>query len=109
MTISPLGIPSGGEWIMFDELERLGVDEHLFALLAHYATAGAADREKWQDRVPRMDRLPPEDLVRLHGELLAYDWVEQNTGLLPPCYRVTVAGLRAYKEAQREPPMRAAA
>ncbi|HKI38384.1 MAG TPA: hypothetical protein VKA46_41425 [Gemmataceae bacterium] len=94
---------------MFDELERLGENEHLFALLAHYARAGAADRETWQGRVMRMDGLRAEDLVKLHGELIAYDWIEQNTGAVPVCYRVTPAGLRAFREAQPEPPMRAAA
>jgi hypothetical protein len=54
-----------------------------------------------------MDGLEPRALVRLHGELLAYGWLEQNTGAVsasrgapPACYRVTAAGLRALKESQ---------
>jgi hypothetical protein len=45
--------------------------------------------------------------VRLHGELLAYGWLEQNTGVVsassgapPACYRVTAVGLRALRESQ---------
>ena len=47
----------------------------------------------------------PRELVRLHGELLAHGWVEQNTGAslaqrpgtVPACYRVTAAGVRALR------------
>ena len=93
---------------MFDELERLGEDEHLFALLAHYA--GAADGEAWQDRVMALDGARPEDLVRLHGELLAYEWIELNTapvltpppGTVPRCYRATAAGLKALRQGRPE-------
>ncbi len=83
---------------MFDELERLGQSPHLFALLAHYARAGAVDREAWQGRLTALEGVRSEDLVKLHGELIAYDWVEQNTGEVPTCYRVTPAGLRAFRQ-----------
>jgi hypothetical protein len=91
---------------MFDELERLAENAHLFALLAHYARAGVVDREVWQDRLMEMANIRPEDLAKLHGELIAYDWVEQNTGAaaapragaVPQCYRVTPAGLRAFRQ-----------
>jgi hypothetical protein len=100
---------------MFDELERLGESEHLFALLAHYARAGAIDREAWQDRLMAREGARPEDLVKLHGELLAYDWIEPNTagtvapraGAVLQCYRITAAGLRAFQ--QGRPRGRAAA
>jgi hypothetical protein len=99
---------------MFDELDRLSEDADLLSLLAHYAEAGAADREAWQDRVMQREGVSPRDLARLHGELIAYGWVEQNTGVtavLKPgvaaaCYRATSAGLRALKHARwraREP------
>jgi hypothetical protein len=95
---------------MFDELEWLAESEHLFALLAHYAEPGLTDREAWQDRLMEMDGVRPEDLVKLHGELLACDWIEQNTGAtpapragtVPQCYRVTAAGLRAFKHGQAQ-------
>jgi hypothetical protein len=95
---------------MFDELERLGENAHLLTLLAHYARAGEVDRETWQDRLMQLDGARPEDLVRLHGELIAYDWIEQNTGLtpaprggaVPQCYRVTPAGLRALRQVRRQ-------
>jgi hypothetical protein len=95
---------------MFDELDRLSEDADLLALLTHYAEAGAADREAWQDRVMEQEGVPPRELARLHGELIAYGWVEQNTGVttvLKPgvaaaCYRVTSTGLRALKQARQQ-------
>ncbi len=94
---------------MFDELESLCEDPQLHALLAHYARAGAADPQAWQDRVMLMDGVRAEELIQLHGELIAYEWIEQNTGVLaaprtgelPHCYRVTAAGLRALRHAAR--------
>jgi hypothetical protein len=94
---------------MFDELERLSESEPLFALLAYYARAGAADREAWQGRMMQLEGARAEDLVKLHGELIAYDWVEQNTGAVPQCYRVTAAGLRAFRHGQTNRPPKAAA
>jgi hypothetical protein len=95
---------------MFDELERLCGDGHLLTLLAHYAEAGSADRAAWQDRVMALEGVAAKELVRLHGELIAYGWVEQNTGLTPvlklgiaaACYRITSSGLRALKQARRQ-------
>lgn len=80
----------------------------LFQLLAHYAEAGIADRAAWHDRVMELEGLSPRELARLHGDLIARGWVEQNTGFtevlgageVPRCYRVTAAGLRAFKEGQ---------
>ncbi len=66
---------------MFDELERLYIGKHLFRLLAHYAQAGAADREAWQDRLMALDEVTGKELSRLHGELIAQGWIEQNTGV----------------------------
>jgi hypothetical protein len=53
-----------------------------------------------------MEGVEARQLVKLHGELLAYGWLEQNTGLTPVlragaaanCYRITPAGLRALKQ-----------
>ena len=50
----------------------------------------------------------PRELVKWHGELIAYGWVEQNTGVVPGvkvgavlgCYRITPAGVRALKQAR---------
>ena len=90
---------------MFDELERLGGDVYLLQLLNHYAMLGGADRTLWQDRLMKIDGLGLRDLQRLHGELIAFGWIEQNTGMtgvLKPataaaCYRITTQGLRALK------------
>ena len=77
-------------------------------LLSRYAEAGAADRAAWLDRVMSLGDAEPADLSRLHGQLLAAAWIEQNTGStavlrrgsVPACYRVTTAGLRAWKQAR---------
>ena len=95
---------------MFDEMDRLRDEKDLFTLLTHYAALGAADRQIWQDRLPQMEGVEGRQLVRLYGELLAYGWLEQNTGLTPvlrrgeapACYRVTTAGLRALKQLRAE-------
>lgn len=63
---------------MFDDLDRLRDNEVLSALLEHYA--GFAEREAWQDRLMQLDGADRNHLVRLHGELLAFGWIEQNTG-----------------------------
>jgi hypothetical protein len=95
---------------MLDELERLRGVKELSDLLRHYQQAGQADRETWQDRVVQMEGVEPRQLVKLHGELLAYGWLEQNTGLTPVlragaaanCYRITNAGIRALKQARTQ-------
>jgi hypothetical protein len=95
-----------GTEAMLDDLQRLRETEALARLLAHYADLGAADREAWQDRVMDLDGVEPRQLVLLHGELIAYGWVEQNTGstavlkagVVAACYRVTGAGLRALRK-----------
>jgi hypothetical protein len=92
---------------MFDELERLRNTKELYDLLRHYQQAGEADRQAWQDRLAEMEGVEPRQLVKLYGELLAYGWLEQNTGLTPvlragaaaSCYRITTAGIRALKQA----------
>jgi hypothetical protein len=96
---------------MFDELERLRDTAALQHLLGHYAQVGALDRERWQDRLMQLAGVETTDLTQLHGELLAYGWVEQNTGNTPSatrgvvacCYRVTPVGLRAWQQAQSGP------
>lgn len=91
---------------MFDEMERLRDVKELAALLRHYQQVGEADREVWQDRLDELDGVEARQLVKLHGELLAYGWLEQNTGLTPvlrlgtaaSCYRITSGGIRALKQ-----------
>ena len=95
---------------MFDEVERLQEMPELLRLLEHYARAGAADTEAWQDRLMQLDGVPPRNLVQLHGELIAHGWVQQNTGVTPApglgvaaaCYRITAAGRRALRQAHNE-------
>jgi hypothetical protein len=90
-----------------DGWPRLRQSEALTRLLTHYAELGVADREAWQDRRMDLEGVEPRELVRLHGQLIACGWVEQNTGATPvlrpgavaACYRVTAAGLRALRQA----------
>jgi hypothetical protein len=95
---------------MFDEMDRLREAKELRELLEHYAALGAADRQAWQDRAMEKEGVGARELVKLHGELLAYGWLEQNTGVTPGprqgpaprCYRVRAAGARALKQARAE-------
>ncbi len=91
---------------MFDEMDRLRDVKELQGLLLHYRDLGVLDRSAWQDRVCACEGVEPRELVRLHGELIAYGWIEQNTeivpgaarGTAPGCYRITTAGIRALKQ-----------
>ena len=93
---------------MFDEIERLQESSDLHRLLSHYAGLVGEDREAWQDRLMVLTGVKKEELIRLHGELIVYGWIDQNTGLTPvlqrgaapQCYRVTTQGLRALKLVQ---------
>jgi hypothetical protein len=95
---------------MIDEMERLRGVKGLFDLLSHYGELGRADRQVWQDRLLTKEGVEPRELVKLHGELLAHGWLEQNTGATPilragaapGCYRITLAGVRALKQVHPE-------
>jgi hypothetical protein len=90
---------------MFDDSQRLQENPHLLALLSHYAEQGSENRATWRDRLMQMDGVSALDLSKLHGELIAFDWIEQNTGqavlrtdgTLSACYRFTLNGLREYR------------
>ena len=89
---------------MLDESQRLRENPHLLILLSHYAQQGAEDRATWRDRLMQMEGVEAKQLSALHGELIAFDWIEQNTGqasalmdgVLANCYRITLNGLREY-------------
>lgn len=91
---------------MFDEMDRLRALDGLQRLLHHYQERAERDRAVWQDRVQEMTGLEPRELVKLHGELLAYGWVELNTGetsgAAPAHYRITAAGLRSLRQLQED-------
>ena len=90
---------------MFDFSVRLRENAQLLALLSHYARLGSEDRTAWRDRLMQMDGVEPEQLTILHGELIAFDGIEQNTGhsrwspdgALAACYRVTPHGQREFR------------
>ena len=91
---------------MFNDLDRLRDESVLFSLLTHYAELATPDRQAWQDRRLQLDGCDGRQLTRLHGELIAFGWLEQNTGVVPQpragavpgCYRVTREGLRALRQ-----------
>lgn len=95
---------------MFDEFQRLRQTQPLLCLLNHYAELGSGDRATWQDRLMELAGVGARELSRLHGELIAYGWVEQNTGTTPIlkpgvaacCYRITSSGLKAFKLAKKQ-------
>ena len=89
---------------MSEELQTLTASDALRDLLAHYAGRAAPDRQAWHDRLMRLDRCEPRDLSKLHGKLIAFGWLEQNTGVLPSCYRATRAGMKALDEARSDTP-----
>ena len=41
---------------------------------------GKVLREVWQDRLMEMEGAAAKELTQLHGELIAFAWIEQNTG-----------------------------
>jgi hypothetical protein len=90
-----------------DELERLRASCALRQLLTHYASGENA--EVWQDRRMQLEGVTARELAQLHGELMAYGWIEQNIGPAPVmrqeavarCYRATAAGRRALRWVSR--------
>ncbi len=56
----------------------------------------------WQGRLMVMEGVERPQLVKLHGMLIAFTWVEQNTGEIPCCYRITSAGLRAMRRVKAD-------
>jgi len=85
---------------MFDEdFLHLQDNPQLQQLLSHYAEQGKQDRKIWQDRLMTMDGVAPAQITKLHGELLAFEWIEQNTGAARASYRITPSGIRALKRA----------
>jgi hypothetical protein len=83
---------------MFDDLERLREHLPLQVLFEYYGTRGEPNRESWHARLSELPDVSAAEMSRLHGELIAFDWIEQNTGQMPCCYRVTVAGMRAFRQ-----------
>ena len=90
---------------MCDFSVRLRENGQLLTLLSHYARLGSEDRTVWRDRLMQMDGIEAAQLTVLHGELIAFDGIEQNTGhavlcpdgTISACYRVTLHGLREFR------------
>ena len=80
---------------MLDDNQRLRNSPLLLQLLSHYAGLG---KDAWHNRLMHLEGAAPSELVKLHGELIAFSWADQNTGQVPCCYRVTASGLRAIQQ-----------
>jgi len=93
---------------MFHDIQRLRDDANLLRLLAHYVGQVGEDRMAWLDRLMVLEGCDAAALARLHGQLLAADWLEMNVGSptgkrpgeVESCYRVTAGGLRACRHVQ---------
>ena len=83
---------------MLDNMERLRNTPQLLDLFNHYAKLGETNPEVWHPRLTQIENDERADLVKLHGQLIAFDWIEQNTGQMPCSYRLTRAGLKAIRE-----------
>jgi hypothetical protein len=87
---------------MLDDIDRLRNNPHLVELLSHYANLAKGDRAIWQNRLMHLEGVESKELSKLHGELIVFDWIEQNTGqaadfkdgVIAACYRATLNGLR---------------
>jgi hypothetical protein len=93
---------------MFDDSLHPQENPVLLSLLSHYAQMGTEDRATWRGRLMQMEGVEPRQLSALHGDLIAFGWIEQNTGqailrqdgTLSACYRITLHGLREYRRFQ---------
>ena len=83
---------------MLENLERLRNNPQLLELFSHYALLGETNPEAWHSRLTQLEGDERADLVKLHGQLIAFDWIEQNTGQMPCSYRLTRAGQKAIRE-----------
>ncbi len=86
--------------MLVDEHQRLREVDGLMQLLRYYAEQNLVTPDAWLDRLMQIEGAEPRELVRWHGELIAFGWIEQNTGQIPACYRITVPGLRANRQIQ---------
>jgi hypothetical protein len=102
---------AGGGEVMFNDLDMLRNSPELQHLLGHYIGASPEDKEAWLDRLMHLEGVEDQDLVKLHGRLIAFSWIEQNSGntpalrpgSVPSCYRATSAGRRALQLAKKSP------
>lgn len=83
---------------MLDSLERLRTDPQLLHLFSLYADLCESNPEMWHPRLTQLEDDERADLVKLHGELIAFDLIEQNTGQMPCRYRLTRAGIKTFRE-----------
>jgi hypothetical protein len=98
--------------VLMNELDLLRDRGSLYRLLEHYAGLGQADPEAWHARATEWDGADAEELVRLHGLLIAFNWAEINagqtaagrSGRIACCYRATPGGKRALRRLDNEDP-----
>ena len=91
---------------MFDEIEHLRDNSKLFQLLSYYVQAAEMNPEIFQDRLMVLEGVESKEMARMHGQLLAQNWIEPNSiavpvvegGTVPYCYRATRAGVRVFRQ-----------
>lgn len=78
-------------------------------LLMRYYKPSADERLIWQARVMELDGATSNEITKMHGELLAQGWIEQNLesilckesgSFLHSSYRITSSGVRTTKGLQ---------
>ena len=90
---------------MLDDLDRLRQRPALTQLLSHYSEVGSIDREAWQVRCTALEGVNAKGLTWLHGELIAFAWIElaishgqaSDGSAFAKCYRITNSGVRALR------------
>ncbi len=91
---------------MRSEMQMLRDDAELLQLLQHYVGNTTEDREAWLDRCMAINGVEAKQLTQMHGLLIAFGWIEQNSDqaasvqpeTCSQCYRTTAAGRRALKQ-----------
>jgi hypothetical protein len=87
---------------MFPSHDAESVDPRMVALLKHYAPSTAEERDRWHERVGEWPGASERDLARVHGDLIAADWLEWGLHNCEGRYRVTAAGRSALRRIQNQ-------
>ena len=78
-------------------------------LLMRYYRPSSEERSVWQARVMELEGATSNEITKMHGELIAQGWIEQNLetilgrdggSFLQSSYRITPSGVRTTKGLQ---------
>ncbi|MFZ9792714.1 MAG: hypothetical protein ACO3GX_09980 [Gemmataceae bacterium] len=79
------------------------------SLLMRYYRPSSEERSAWQARVMELEGATSNEITKMHGELIAQGWIEQNLetilgrdggSFLQSSYRITPSGVRTTKGLQ---------